>query len=90
MNTKKKESILLLLLASVALIWGFGFVFTKIVLAYIAPALLNFLRFFLSSIALFALYYKKDNQVNTARVAYRRANRSSACCGLCLANLWAQ
>lgn len=44
---------------SVAVIWGLGFVFTKVVLSFISPALLNILRFSLASAALFAIFPKK-------------------------------
>lgn len=50
---------MLILLFTVAIVWGFGFVFTKMVLECFSPALLNLLRFTVSAVVLFILFFKK-------------------------------
>lgn len=47
------------MLAVVAVVWGFGFVFTKQVLYFITPAMLNIFRFSISAIVMFFLFAKK-------------------------------
>ena len=55
----KQEKIYTALLFSVAIIWGFGFVFTKTVLRFMSPSLLNIIRFSIASVIMFCLFFKK-------------------------------
>lgn len=64
MTEKKKKSVLYILLASVAVIWGLGFVFMKQALAFISPAMLNVARFSAASLLMFALYFKRIIRLN--------------------------
>lgn len=59
MKENRKKNLLIFLLATVALVWGLGFVFTKQVLNYMSPAMLNICRFVLSSVILLVLFFKK-------------------------------
>lgn len=59
MTDVNKKRIMTFMLASVAVVWGFGFVFTKQVLDFITPAMLNICRFSLSAVVMFFLFAKK-------------------------------
>ena len=56
---KNKHLITHFLLVAVAVIWGLGFVFTKQILPFVPPSLLNLLRFSVSSVLLFVLFFRK-------------------------------
>ena len=58
MKSNAKNAITYILLASVAVIWGFGFVFMKQVLAYISPALLSMIRFLISAVVMLIIFFK--------------------------------
>lgn len=64
MKESVKKNLMYLLIASVAVIWGFGFVFMKQVYAYITPAMLNVMRFAISAVVMFALFFKKIVKLN--------------------------
>lgn len=70
MTDKNREKLMIILLFSVALVWGLGFVMTKIVLENIKPAMLNILRFSVASVIMFCLYYKKIIRLKWKEIGY--------------------
>lgn len=64
MKESGKKNTMLLLLASVAVIWGFGFVFTKQVLAFLSPPMVNVFRFGTAAVIMFVLFAKKIVKLN--------------------------
>lgn len=64
MKESNKKKMIYVLLAAVAVIWGFGFVFMKQVYAYISPAMLNICRFAISAAVMFPVFFKKIIKLN--------------------------
>lgn len=58
-KSSKQEKTYTFLLFTVAIVWGFGFIFTKTALNFMSPALLNIIRFSVASLIMFALFFKK-------------------------------
>ena len=52
------------MLASVTVIWGLGFVFTKQVLPFVSPSLINVLRFSVAAAITFVLFFKQVVKLN--------------------------
>gem|GEM_PF-468859 len=61
---KRKNLFLYFLLALVTIVWGLGFVFTKQVLPYVSPSLLNVLRFSVAALITFILFFKQVVKLN--------------------------
>lgn len=67
---KNRENLMIILLFTVALVWGLGFVMTKLALENISPIMLNILRFSIASFIMFFVYFKKVITLKLKEIAY--------------------